>query len=393
MSTHAPNTWLELSASSLDHNIRQYKKAIGNRQLAFVVKGNAYGHGIDQIIQLTHNNSAISWYCTFSLSEAIYLRSIGVTKQILVLGLIDQDPAIACKKQIDLMISDMQQLTLVSQAAQQSNCKARIHIKVDTGLSRFGFLPEEAFMLIKKIHNASNIDLQGIGTHFASAQEDNQTYTNWQMDQFQWLITALAKQCINIPYKHSHASSAVIRYPLKHTNLVRIGAGMYGLWSSDKIKNEALDNHKVDLKQIATWKSYICSIRTLKKGSMIGYGCSYTTQAKKRIAIIPVGYADGYPRRLSNLGKVLINDQYAPVIGRIAMNVITIDVTHIPSAQIGSEVILMGDYPALTALDLAQQIGSYNPREVITRLASNIERRIVSDQIVRYTRPPSIHVV
>ena len=393
MSTHAPNTWLELNASALDHNIRQYKKVIGNCKLAFVVKTNAYGHGIDQIIQLTHNNSAISWYCTFSLSEAIYLRSIGVTKQILVLGLIDQDPAIACKKQIDLMISDMQQLTLVSQAAQQSNCKARIHIKIDTGLSRFGFLPEEAFTLIQKIHNASNIDLQGISTHFAAAEEDDQTYTRWQMDQFHWLIVALAKYGINIPYKHSHASSAVIRCSLEHTNLVRIGAGIYGLWSSDKIKKEALDNHKVNLKQIATWKSYISSIRTLKKGSKVGYGGSYTTQAQKRIAIIPVGYADGYPRRLSNIGKVFVNDQYAPVIGRVAMNVITIDVTHIPSAQIESEVILMGDYPALTALELAQQIGSYNPREVTISLANSMERRIVSDHILRYTKPPSIQAI
>ncbi len=391
MPTHTPNTWLELNASALNHNIKQYKKIINNQKLAFVVKGNAYGHGIDQIIQLTKRNEAVDWYCTFSLSEAIYVRTIGVTKRILVLGLIDQDPIIACKQQIDLMIYDLHQLKLVSNAAQQSRSNARIHLKVDTGLSRFGFLPEEAFTLIKKIHNASNIDLQGIATHFAAAQEDDPSYTDWQMDQFQWLITALAKEGINIPYKHAHATSAAIRRPHEDTNIVRIGAGIYGLWPSNTIKDEALDKHGINLKQIATWKSYISCIRTLKKGSTIGYGCSYTAKEHMRIAIIPVGYADGYHRRLSNTGKVVVNDQYAPVIGRVAMNTITIDVTHIPSAHIESEVMLMGDHPELTAFNLAQQIGSYNPREITTRLASNIERRIVSDHILRYTRPPNIH--
>ncbi len=392
MLKYTTHTWLELNTSALNYNIRQYKKIIGNRKLAFVVKGNAYGHGIDHIIQLTQHNDIIDWYCTFSLSEALHLRRLGVTKPILVLGLIDQDPALACTQQIDLMIQDMHQLTLVSEASKQQEHKARIHLNIDTGLG-IGFAPDEALALIKELQSTAHIELRGISTHCAAAEQEDQSYTERQLEQFNKLLLSLQKEHIGIAYRHAHATAAALRQSGATTNLVRIGAGLYGLWPSELVKGEAQNSHAITLKQIATWKTYIFSIKTLSKGSSIGYGYTYTAQQQMRIATVPVGYADGYHRRLSNAGQVRINGCYAPVIGRVAMNSAFVDITHIPSAHIGSEVILMGDYPGMTALDLANQIGSYNPREITTRLPSTLERRIVEEQIIGYTRTPNITVV
>lgn len=380
-----PHSWLEIDKNALNHNITQYRKIVGPKQIALVIKGNAYGHGAKEIVALTQHNDDINWYCTFSLSEALAVRALNVTKPILVLGLIDQDPGLAIMQDIDLILFDEHQLPLIVQRAKQLNKTARVHIKIDTGLSRFGFLPQEALSIIKQLLQQKIISLQGICTHFAAAEQEDQSYTKWQSDQFHELISELEKCNINIPYRHAQATAATIRHDDSACNMVRIGAGVYGLHPSYKIKDDLLQKHGLSLQQVLTWKSYVYAIRNIPRGISIGYGCTHQTVADTKIAIIPVGYADGYHRRLSNIGKVLINKQYAPVIGRVAMNTIIIDVTSISSVEIGSEVILTGDYQGLTALDIAQQIGAHNPREITVRIASNLERKIVDSSSINKT--------
>jgi alanine racemase len=377
MFLNQPHTWLEIDKTALDHNIAQYRKIVGSKQIALVIKGNAYGHGLKEIVALTQNNDDINWYCTFSLSEALALRKLNVTKPILVLGFIDQDPGLAIMQDIDLILFDEHQLPLIIERAEQLNKAARLHIKIDTGLSRFGFLPQDALTVIKRLHQQTNISLQGICTHFAAAEQEDQTYTQWQSDQFHTLIAELDRCNISPAYRHAQATAATIRNSEQACNMVRIGAGAYGLYPSYKIKEELWQKYGLTLQQILTWKSYIYALRTIPKGTFIGYGCTYQTSADTNIAIIPVGYADGYHRRLSNIGKVLINNQYASIIGRVAMNTIIVDVTHIPLITIGSEVILMGNYNNLTALDIAEQIGAHNPREITVRLPDSLERKTV----------------
>lgn len=380
MFLNQPHTWLEIDKRALDHNIAQYRKLVGSRQIALVIKGNAYGHGIKEIVALTNNNDDVNWYCTFSLSEALQLRQLNVTKPILVLGLIDQDPGLAIIDEIDLILSDEHQLPLIIERAEQLNKTARLHIKIDTGLSRFGFLPQDALTIIKQLAEHKNITLQGICTHFAAAEQVDQSYTQWQSDQFNELIWELDRSNINIPFKHAEATAATIRQTESMCNIVRIGAGAYGLYPSHKIKQELWQKHGMLLQQILTWKSYIYMLRKIPKETFIGYGCTYRTTVETDIAIIPVGYADGYHRRLSNIGKVLINNKSAPIIGRVAMNTIIVDITHLSSIKVGSEVILMGNYQDLTALDLAEQIGAHNPREITVRLPNTLERKILNHQ-------------
>jgi alanine racemase len=376
-----PNAWLEIDKNALDHNIAQYRKIVGPKQIALVIKGNAYGHGVKEIVHLTEHNEHINWYCTFSLSEALALRALNVIKPILVLGLIDQDPGLAILKDIDLVLFDESQLPLIMQRAKELNKTARLHIKIDTGLSRFGFLPHEALSIIIRLTQQKTISLQGIYTHFAATEQDDQSYTQWQSDQFHELLIKLNKCNIKIPYVHTQATAATIRHDDYLCNMVRIGAGAYGLYPSYKIKEELWQKHRLSLQQISTWKSYIYALRTIPKGTFIGYGCTYQTTADTKIAIIPVGYADGYDRRLSNIGKVLINNQYAPIVGRVAMNTITADITNISAAETRSEVILMGNYPDLTALDIAEQITAHNPREVIVRIAESVTRRPITPSL------------
>lgn len=376
-----PHTWLEIDKTALDHNIAQYRKIVGSKQIALVIKGNAYGHGLKEIVALTKNNDDVNWYCTFSLSEALELRKLNVTKPILVLGLIDQDPILAIIYEIDLVLFDEEQLSFIIERAEQLNKPARLHIKIDTGLSRFGFLPSYALTLIKQLTEQKNISLQGICTHFAAAEQQDQSYTQWQYDQFHELITELKKCHISMPFKHAQATAATIRQTDSTCNMVRIGAGAYGLYPSHKIKEELWQKYGLMLQQILTWKSYVYAMRKIPKGAFIGYGCTYQTTADTDIAIIPVGYADGYHRRLSNIGKVIINKQYAPIIGRIAMNTIVVDITHIAPIAIGSEVILMGNYKDLTALDIAEQIGAHNPREITVRLPDSLERKMVESTL------------
>ncbi len=375
---------LEINTRALDHNIAAYKQIIGSAQLGLVVKGNAYGHGLDEIIALTKKNELISWYCSAHLSEALRIRALGSNKPILALQTTSANVADALRQQIDIVAYDEDQLAYINNIAQSNGHIARIHLKIDTGLSRFGFLPDAAYTIIEKLQHSPHIKLNGILTHFADAETQDQSFTDWQMAQFNQLTTKLNTKNIHIPYIHAFASSPALTRNLGATNLVRVGAGIYGLWPSQMIKECAQKKHNIDLVSILSWKTRIMSTRSIEPNQYIGYGRTFKTTKRTRIGLLPIGYADGYHRRLSNVGKVLIEGKLAPVIGKTAMNCITIDITDVPEAHIHSVVTLLGNHPGITAYDLAQQIESFNPREIVTRLATHIPRKIVEETIMPY---------
>ena len=372
-----PHTWIEINRNALAYNLKMYKQAIGNKELGVVVKSNAYGHGILEVARTCQESTDVDWLFTATLSEAMILRMNGITKPILVIYFIDEDPAKAILYDIDVMVSDMQTLLELNELGIALNKKCHVHIKIDTGMSRFGFMPQEAIAIVKQAIAMPGIFLNGIYSHLAQAANADQAFSLEQETTFANVLAALEKESLNIPYKHLSNSAGSTALGDAATNLVRIGLGAYGWWPSQS--NKELTQTKFphfDLKPVLTFKTRIFQIRHLEEGRFVGYDRTYKTTGPTTIAVLPVGYFDGYDRRLSSKGILLIRGHYAPVIGIIAMTTTLVDISHIRDAKVGDEVILIGDYEKITPTQLANVMGSFNPREILTRLNPMIPRII-----------------
>lgn len=371
------SSWVEIDKHALEQNIHTYKALIGPAILAPVIKSNAYGHGIELIAKLCEQNDLVDYLCVVSLREALYLRSIGIKKPLLVVSIIDGDLKEAVTQDIELIAYDDEIVNELNIIGLALNKKACIHVKVDTGLSRLGIHHDTALNFV--IHAASLpfIEIRGIFTHFAESESTDQTFTNQQLKRFNTLVNKLEEQGITIPLKHTACSAAITANTTSHFNFVRLGIGLYGLWPSDENRLLTLQQHHgFSLQPVLTWKTRIIQIKDLPAGSFIGYDRTHQVATATRIAIIPVGYWDGYDRRLSNKGTVIINGQRAPIIGRIAMNLSIVDITGLEVAM-PDEVTLLGSTPGITANDLAQHCNTIN-YEIVTRINPFLPRYLVS---------------
>ena len=375
---NAPHTWIEVNKAALLHNIKMYKQAIGNSALGIVIKSNAYGHGIAQIARICQESPHADWLFTATLSEALTARAHGVTKPILVIYFIDEDPCKALEYTIDVMVTDIHTLHMLNAMGIATGKKFNVHIKVDSGMSRFGFDPREVIPILKQALTMPGIIIKGIYSHLAQAANSDQTFNHEQEQTFITVLKELDQAEIHIDYKHLSNSAGSTALSNNYTNLVRVGLGAYGWWPSQA--NKELTQSKMpsfELKPVLAFKTKIFQIKELEANRFVGYDRTYKTTDRTKIAVLPVGYFDGYDRRLSSKGILLIRDQYAPVIGIIAMTTTLVDVTHIANAQIGDEVILMGDYEKITPTQLANVIGSFNAREVMTRLNPMLTRIVI----------------
>lgn len=372
-----PRTWIEISASDFNHNLACYTQYLGaDIAVAVVVKSNGYGHGLLEIGRLCQENSQVAWLCTAMLSEALLLRAHGITKPILVLSFIDDEPRLAIEQGIDLVVYDMQTLMMLNACGQSLGMQASIHIKIDTGMSRFGFRPHEALAAVRTAAALPYITLRGLCTHFADSGNSDQTFTQMQSQCLANLMAEIEAEGIAIPLVHTSNSAGVLIENLAcRETMVRIGAGVYGLLPAHQWPQPT-----IPLKPIMTWKTTITSIRNVSAGSSIGYGRFFTAARTMRMGFIPIGYYDGYNAGaiapLYN-GIVRVRDQSAPVIGRLCMNVVMIDLTDIPTAAAGDEVIVMGDYPNLRPYDQAVRTGSNNGRVVSSCVSPQIPRVII----------------
>ena len=392
-----PHVWIEISKSALEHNLRVYKQAIGvDKLMGCVVKSNAYGHGIVEVARICQETGAADWLFTATLSEALLLRAQGITLPILVMYFIDEDPRLAIENNIHLIVSDkemLEELNVCSKSLhdqehmnsekllnseKQINKRFKVHIKIDTGMSRFGFLPSESLELVKYARSLPGIEVTGIYSHLAQAAAADQSYSIEQQAQFCAVIEKLKEEGIQIPFKHLTSTGGTTALSQKYTNIVRVGLGCYGWWPSIANKELTQKNFpEFELKPVLTLKTKIYQIRQLEAGKYVGYDSTHKTVGPTRIAVLPVGYYDGYDRRLSNKGLVLINNQYAQVIGIVAMTTILADITSIADAKVGDEVALIGNYERITPTQIAHDIGSFNAREILTRLNPLIPRIIV----------------
>lgn len=378
---HIRRTWVEIDQQAFEHNINCYKQIIGPRvMISLVVKANAYGHGIREIAMFAEENEHIHMLDTASLSEGLTLRAHGIRKPILTLGIIDEEPRQAIINDIDLLVSDKQTLEELNTCAATLGKKCNIHIKVDTGLARLGMSIDNVIPFIHYAQTLPYITINGICSHFAESSNEDQTYTKLQYDRFTAILKKLETLKIYIPYRHITNSAASTSYDLGMLNMIRIAAGAYGLSPSQAHKERTLSLHPdYNIEPVLSWHTQICHIRTLPANTYVGYDRTYTTSKETTIALLPIGYCDGYDKRLSNKSLVYFPHakKFAPVIGRVAMNMTTIDVSSIPDLKVGTEVVLVSNQQEISATTLADLSECHNAREITLHIHHDIPRIII----------------
>jgi alanine racemase len=373
-------TWIEINQHAFEHNVSQFRQILGTAQLGIVIKANAYGHGMLTIAQMAEHNPQVNWYCVAQLSEALTLREHHFKKSILVMGHIDRPIETAIKKNIDLTLFQYEMAEELEALGRAHDYVFNVHIKIDSGLARLGIAPEDAIEFIKKIETCSYIKINGIYSHFAESQNKDQTYTIQQTNTFKAVVDAVQELKIKVPLIHLANSASAETTSLPFCNMVRIGAGIYGLWSSPEVQARShLKFPEFSLKPILCWKARIMHIKTVPAHSYIGYDRTYYATKDMRIASLAIGYYDGYDFRLFNKASAIIRNEYAPVVGRISMNISSLDITHIPQAKEGDEVILMGNYPQIHPYELGMLAGNPNVREITTKINAAIPRVIINE--------------
>jgi len=308
----------------------------------------------------------------------LLLRQYGIGKPILVLGPIDTDITYAVNQNIEFVAYNKQIIEQLNSVGNKHNYIFGIHVKIDSGLSRIGIAPQKALTFIKYCNALPNIKVSGICTHLAEAQKENQCFTLQQISVFNTILKNMQKKHIKIPYKHVANTAATTIVPLNYCNFFRVGIGIYGLWPSEYVKKETQKKEpSFILKPCLAWKTRIIEVKKISAQSFVGYNRTHQVKRNSIVAILPVGYFDGYDMRFSDIACVRINDAYANIIGRVCMNHTIIDVTDIPNVNIGDEVILLGNDPKISAYYFATLTGNNNVREILTKIFPHIARIII----------------
>ena len=350
-------TWAEINLSNLEHNYRTLRGMLPRGcRFVGVVKANAYGHGVIPIAKKLEKLGA-EYLAVACLDEAVELREAGIMAPILILG---PTPTVFAEDllQYDLTqsVQDMDSAIALSAAALKADRQLKIHIKVDTGMSRLGFLCDEENMdkSVEEIVNGCalpNLNAEGIFTHFANADGDEE-YSMLQLTRFMDTVEKLAAHDVKFEIRHCAASAAVLNYPCAHLDMVRPGIALYGHYPDPSC--EGLDGP--GLLPVMTLKTRVVAVRELPAGTCISYGCTHTLKRDSRLAVLPIGYADGMERLLSNRTEMLVNGCRVPVLGRVCMDMCMVDVTDIPNVAIGDIVTVFG--PELPLEEKADTVGT-----------------------------------
>ena len=366
--------WAEIDLQAIDHNIDEVKKIIKpTTKIMAIVKANAYGHGAIPVAERALKRG-VEYLGVALLQEAIELREHGLAAPILILGYTpEKDYELLVRHKVTQTIYSINQAKSLNEVAKNIGIKAKIHVKLDTGMGRLGFTIPESIRALKDITRLPYLELEGLFTHLAISDAKDKSYSQMQLAKFLGVCHELDKAGISIKYKHTANSGAIIDLPESHLDLVRPGIMLYGLYPSKEV-----DHTKVNLKQAMTLKTHIIHLKKVPVGTSISYGCTFTTQRPARIATLPVGYADGYSRLLSNKGFVLVSGERVPVIGRICMDQCMLDVTNVADVRLGDEVVLFGfQGQAILQIDeVADLIGTIN-YEVVSMVSDRVPRRYV----------------
>ncbi|MDX5423568.1 MAG: alanine racemase [Hymenobacteraceae bacterium] len=379
------SSYIEISKSALQNNIKFLKQQLGTRvKFSSVIKGNAYGHGIEQFAPLAQACGA-DHFSVFSADEAYRLKqTLPAPATILIMGYLD-NPELewAIENDMEFFVFEQDRLEAAAAVAQELGKRAKVHLELETGMNRTGFdstTLEQAATLLEQ--NKANLTLQGVCTHYAGAESlQNHERILSQYRTFNSKLEELASRGLKPVQRHTACSAAMVTYPQSHMDMVRIGIMQYGFWPSPETYRQYIGTHedKTDpLLRLISWKSRIMSLKHVPQGEYIGYGSSFQAPRDMTLAIIPVGYAWGYSRNLSNQGQVLIRGQRASVVGIVNMNVMMVDVTNIPGVRKEDEVVLLGRQgeQSITVASFGELSTQLN-YELLTRLPGNIPRQVV----------------
>jgi len=391
MHKKTPLSYLEISKKNLIHNIKQFRSLIKKGTLiSAVVKANAYGHGDKEVVKIL--SFYVDYFQVNSVEELERIKK-NTKKPILVFGYVGKnDLGKAIKLGCILSVFDSHHLFLINKIAKKLNRKQKVHIAIDSYLGREGIMPKDIEIFVKSLSKMKNVILDGIYSHFANIEDtSNFSYAQKQIDIYESVVEVFKKYDLNnLPDSkagiktHISATSGVMVYENKSlpagrqgkNDIVRIGIGIYGMWPSIYLKKILGD--KIILKPVLSWKTHIAQVKILPARSTVGYGLTYKTKKKTKIAVIPQGYADGLDRGLSNKGEVLICGTKCKILGRVAMNMFVIDVNHLPNVKAEDEVVILGHQKneMISAEEIAENIGTIN-YEIVARLSSLLPRIIV----------------
>ncbi|OAA86061.1 alanine racemase [Clostridium coskatii] len=363
--------WAEVNLDNLAYNMRNIKAKTMTKEIFGVVKADAYGHGALEVSKVLLENGATRLSVAV-LSEGIELRKGGITCPINILGVTPSTlfPDLIGYS-LEPVVFSYEYAKSLSEYANSKNKKVKVHLAVDSGMGRIGFLPtehnvEEAV----KISKISNIEIESVFSHFSTADEKDKKYSKFQFDKYRWFVNELKEKGLNIKIRDISNSAAIVDLPETYCDGVRPGIILYGYYPSDEV-----DKSRLDIKPVMTLKASVVYLKTLNEGQYVGYGRRFKTERRTVIATLPVGYADGYTRILSGKLKVIINGKLAPVIGNICMDQCMIDVTDIEDVKIGDEVILMGSDGKVKfdAEDIAKLLGTIS-YEVLCMVNKRVPR-------------------
>ena len=359
---------------ALAYNVEQIKKNIApDTKIVAVIKTDGYGHGAVQMAKVLEDVEYVWGYAVATPEEAMSLRNAGIQKPILILGYsFPYAYSWYAEKNIRPAVFTEQMLQDLSACSLKLNKDIHVHIKVDTGMSRIGIRPnEEGLAFVKKALSTPGIRVEGIFTHFARADETDKQYAEKQYALFSAFTDRIEQETgVKIPLIHCSNSAGIVEMSHVNRDLVRAGIILYGLWPSDQVAKDI-----VDLKPLLSIKSHVVYVKTISAGTQISYGGTYVAKTERKIATIPVGYGDGYPRGLSNIGYVLIKGKKAPIVGRVCMDQFMVDVTEFEDVRVGDEVTLLGTdgKERITAEELGNLSGRFN-YELVCDLGPRVPR-------------------
>ncbi len=383
----AHGSWIELSESALRSNLQFLRRLLGPKTLlSSVVKGNAYGHGIETYVPMAER-CGVRRFATFGASEAQRVDSCcRPDSEVMIMGdLADEVVPWAVERGVSFYVFDLRRLDLAIRAGRRIGRPARIHLELETGLNRTGFDDRTLRAVMRRMLGAPDaVTVEGVCTHFAGAESiGNHVRVKEQIAEFERKVALLETNGVATGLRHTACSAAALVYPETRMDLVRLGIAQYGFWPTAETRIRFLTgrpsrSRRDPLRRVMSWKSRVMSFKTVRPGDFVGYGISHQTARRERLASVPVGYHHGFARSLSNLGYVLVNGGRAPVRGLVNMNMILIDVTDLDGVQRGDEVVIIGRQgdAEISVASFADMTNHLN-YEVLVRIPNELPRVVV----------------
>ena len=374
--------WVEVDAGALRRNVSEFRRRLGPEpKLGAVVKSNAYGHGMLEAAKIFREAGA-DWLCVNNVDEGVDLREAGASGPVLIMGYVPLDAlGDVVAQDLEPVIYNQESVAALEQQARKQGKTARVHLKIETGTHRQGVLERNVPDFVRAIDATSSVRLAGVGTHFANIEDTtNHEFAESQIVAFNRIAEAIAQVHPQPLLRHTACSAAVLLFNRTHLDLARIGISLYGLWPSKETYVSCLERGKpsLDLTAALTWKTRIAQVKEVPEGGYVGYGLTWRATRPTTIAVLPVGYYEGFDRELSGIAHVLVRGKRAPVRGRVCMNMCMVDVTDIPGAALEDEVVLIGRQgdEKITAEQIAAWCGTIS-YEIVSRIHPSLPRVLV----------------